>query len=491
VGSVSKQDLRSAVNEQAAADGRVLALLEAGNLDEANQLFDSLLTISPVTDDRGARASALILRAILAWRLGRTPLALELAADGWIELDAGPVEGAAAAQAIGRLGYLLDAVGRRAEALQMARRSVQIARDSGDPNALAHCLQRLGGELNLIAPDADPTHRRELFKQARHHLEEGLTLVTESRVHRSLLGALARSMAGLGELERAEELATRTIELSREIGYGWGICIGLWVLAAVRRQQNQPTQARSLLLQAAEAAEQVDDAALIQFVGMDLAEIGRELGDPATEVAALRYVLAACHRSVDTLREGLGQALEQRRLAVKAQRLAAAAQQAATRDPLTGLSNRLGLEQRAPVLLNAVAATHRVPWLILVDIDHFKRVNDIAGHPTGDAVLRQIATLLRAECRSGDLVARWAGDEFVVLLATKAGDHAGSAVAERIRATVAGCDWSLMGLDGLRPTVSIGVASGLHNLDRLFILADAALYRAKRRGRNRVELHMG
>ena len=490
MGSGNERDQRSTADERPSVDRRVLTLLEAGRVDEANQLFDRLLTESPASTDRLTRASALIFRAISAWRLGRIPLGLELAAEGWTELDAGPIEGAEAAQAIGRLGYLLDSIGRRGEALQMARRSVELARRSGDAEVLAHCLQRLGGGLNLIAMDADPAHRRELFGEARGHLEEAITLASEPRVYRSLLGTLARSLAGLGELDRAEELALRTIELSEQVDYGWGACVGRWVLSAVRRQQGSLPEARSQLLAAAKAAERVEDTALMQFVGMDLAEVGRELGDAATEVAALRYVLAASHRSIDTLREGLGQAIEQRRVAVRAQRLAVAAQQAAARDPLTGLGNRLGLEQSGPVLLNAVLATNRVAWLILVDIDHFKRVNDVAGHPTGDAVLRQIAKLLRAECRTGDLVARWAGDEFVVLLAAQPGEHAaGSAVAERIRAAVAASDWSLMGTDGLRPTVSVGVASGPCDLDVLFTLADAALYRAKRLGRNRVEVH--
>jgi diguanylate cyclase (GGDEF)-like protein len=490
LGSGIEPDRRAAADEQKSAERQVLTLLEAGRVDEANQLFDRLLTTPPPAGDSLVRASTLIFRAVSAWRLGRLPLALELAAEGWTELDAGPMEGAQAAQAIGRLGYLLDSIGQRGEALQMARRSVELARRSGDTDALAHCLQRLGGGLNLIAMDAGPRHRREHFAEARTHLEEALTLAREPRIYRSLLGTLARSLAGLGELDRAEELAVRTIELSEQVGYGWGACVGRWVLSIVRRQQGALPEARRHLLEAAKAAERVEDTALIQFVGMDLAEVGRDLGDTATEVAALRYVLAASNRSIDTLREGLGQALEQRRFAVRAQRLAAAAQQAAARDPLTGLANRLGLEQSAPVLLDAVVSTNRTAWLILVDIDHFKHVNDLAGHPTGDAVLRQVAKILRTECRTGDLVARWAGDEFVVLLAAHDGEHAaGPAVAERIRATVAACDWTLMGIARPRPTISIGVAGGPCDFDMLFSLADAAMYRAKRLGRNRVEVH--
>ncbi|HEY0636359.1 MAG TPA: GGDEF domain-containing protein [Pseudonocardiaceae bacterium] len=516
---------------------RVLTLLEAGRLDEANQLFDRRLWAPLPEGDRQAVAGTLIFRAVAAWRLGRTPLALELAADGWTELDAvlsdsrpgapagdsgfhggaavdglgavghgaygsgpygagaygaggygagPPIRSAEAAQAVGRLGYLLDCVGRRGEALRMARRSVELARLSGDTDVIAHCLQRLGGGLNIIAADSDEPE--PLFREALGHLEEGLTLVRDPRIHRSLLGALANALAGLGELGRAEEVATRTLELSEEADFGWGVCVGLWVLAAVRRRRGRAAEARELLLRAAEVAEHMADSMHMRSVGMELAAVGRELGDPATEVAALRYVLAAVQRCSDTLREGLGQALEQRRLAVQAHRRELAAQQAAARDPLTGLGNRLGLQQSAPVLLDSALAARRAPWLILLDVDHFKRVNDVAGHPTGDAVLCQLAGLLRRECRTGDLVARWAGDEFVVLLTADPADPvAGATVAERIRSAAAGLDWSLPGsLPG--PTVSIGVSTGPADLDVLFTQADAALYRAKRLGRNRVEV---
>jgi diguanylate cyclase (GGDEF)-like protein len=132
----------------------------------------------------------------------------------------------------------------------------------------------------------------------------------------------------------------------------------------------------------------------------------------------------------------------------------------------------------------------RTAWLVLVDVDWFKSVNDIAGHAAGDAALREIAQLLRRECRSDDLVARWAGDEFVVLLGDASGDRdAGPVVAERIRASVAGHDWTMVLGSGRRPTVSVGVANGPAVLDELFAAADLVLYQAKRQGRNRVAVY--
>lgn len=476
----------------AASDRKVVELLEAGKIDEANELFDSIISrpLATITD-RFALACTLVLRAVTAWRLGRTPIALELAAEGWTELEAGPLEGTSAAQALGRLGYLLDMVGRRSDALLITRRSVQVARDAGDPTTLAHCLQRLGGGLNIIATDADEPRRRSIYAEARQHLEEGLRLATEPRVRRALLGALARSTAGLGELDLAEKLAMQTVHSSTEANWFWGICAGQWVLADVCRQRGNPLRARALLLDAAQLAETVRDPILLQAIGLDLAAVARQLLDPATEVAALRHVVAAAQRSAETLREGLGQALEQRRFAVKAKRLAEAAQRAAARDPLTGLANRLGLEQTAPVLINSAITTGRAVWLVLVDIDHFKTINDIAGHPAGDSVLCEIARVLAKECRVGDVIARWAGDEFTVLLAAAPNERAdiGAVVAERIRAAVDNFEWTLTAVAQLRPTVSVGVAGGHTDLDSLFNAADAALYEAKRRGRNRVELY--
>jgi len=100
-----------------------------------------------------------------------------------------------------------------------------------------------------------------------------------------------------------------------------------------------------------------------------------------------------------------------------------AAQEAAARDPLTGLANRLGLERSAQQLLEGTASKGKVPWLVLVDVDWFKDVNDDAGHAAGDAALAGDRRLLRRECRSDDLVARWAGDEFVVLLRRRRSQH--------------------------------------------------------------------
>jgi diguanylate cyclase (GGDEF)-like protein len=470
-------------------DLEVRALYNAGRVPEANSLFDEVVTKVSPGADRWVRSAVLVNRAVMAWRLGRIPLALELAAEGWTDLDTDRSDSPAVAHTMGSLGYLMEGIGNRRAALDMLRLSVQVARRAGNTDVLAQCLQRLGGSLNFRACSGSPSAAPAIFEEALAYLDEGLGIVKDELHRRALLGACGRSLAGVGQLDKAEEMGEETLRLSLDADDLWGISVGNWVLAVVRREQDDLDEARTLASRAVTNAERINDTSLLLRFSTELADICHALGDAQGEAEALRRSMAASRTATETLQEGLGQALEQRRVAVQAQRLAVAAQEAAARDPLTGLANRLGLERAAAALLESTAARGKVPWLVLVDVDWFKNVNDDAGHATGDAALREIAALLRRECRSDDLVARWAGDEFVVLLGdTGPNMDVGPNVAERIRAAVDGHDWTMVLGAVRRPTVSIGVAAGPAKLDQLFAAADMALYRAKRHGRNRVEV---
>ncbi len=163
-------------------------------------------------------------------------------------------------------------------------------------------------------------------------------------------------------------------------------------------------------------------------------------------------------------------------------------------DSLTGVNNRRYLERR---LQEEIGRTRRQECplsCMYIDIDHFKKINDSAGHQGGDEVLQQIALLIKAELRLSDALGRFGGEEFVVLLIDAGLSHA-LVVAERIRASIAG--QPIMLLDGttLTVTVSIGVAElgdadRVHEIEKtaqqLVSRADEALYRAKESGRNRV-----
>lgn len=160
---------------------------------------------------------------------------------------------------------------------------------------------------------------------------------------------------------------------------------------------------------------------------------------------------------------------------------------AAHRDPLTGIGNRASLEQHLGREV-ALARRHHHPLsLLIIDIDWFKHVNDRHGHAVGDAVLRSVAHVIEEGLRGDDLLFRFGGEEFVVLLRDTRQDGA-AIVAERIRATVeaaiCACDGKDIGI-----TVSLGVATlREEDGDSLFDRADHALYQAKNQGRNRVML---
>jgi two-component system, cell cycle response regulator len=159
----------------------------------------------------------------------------------------------------------------------------------------------------------------------------------------------------------------------------------------------------------------------------------------------------------------------------------------ARRDPLTGLANRRAFEEDL-AREAARAARSRAPLsAIIVDVDHFKRVNDTHGHPAGDAVLAAVAARVGAALRRGDLLARLGGEEFGILLpATELA--AAAELAERVRARVAAEPVPVAGA-AIAVTVSAGCAAlGAGEADGRGLLAraDARLYDAKRGGRDRV-----
>jgi diguanylate cyclase len=151
-------------------------------------------------------------------------------------------------------------------------------------------------------------------------------------------------------------------------------------------------------------------------------------------------------------------------------------------DSLTGLPNRRAFEQG----MGGLRVAGRPASLLIVDVDHFKLVNDTHGHAAGDYVLQRLAKTLRSNLRHDDLLARLGGEELSILL-PGSGVPEATAVAERLRAAVEAMGLEWQGLP-LEVTISIGVAvgDGTTPASTLFTQADAALYAAKRGGRNRV-----
>ena len=155
-------------------------------------------------------------------------------------------------------------------------------------------------------------------------------------------------------------------------------------------------------------------------------------------------------------------------------------------DSLTALHNRRAFDERFADAFDQAQRYHRPLSLAVIDVDHFKRINDRCGHDVGDAVLRQLAQRIADGTRQSDFAARLGGEEFAVLLPETALFEA-LQFGEKLRASIAAEP-----LAGEHVTVSVGIASFPHShvesTSQFFRAADQALYRAKDNGRNRVEI---
>jgi len=263
------------------------------------------------------------------------------------------------------------------------------------------------------------------------------------------------------------------------------------VLEPSDAEQRRSRRSRSQLTSAGNSAQTVADS-LANRLGQTYA-LSHTLAAPL--VADGRMVGAVI---MSRRQERDWSATDRRLLAFSAEELSAALARAfafeeaeirANIDALTGLPNRRYLEE----LLATVGPRRRSGdrlGALMIDLDHFKRLNDRYGHATGDRVLRAVGERISAAVRADDTPTRYGGEEFAVVL-RRADPQQAVDVAERIREQI-----SLMSTDSLgvaeRVTVSIGVAvADSHVTDPTSLLGDAdeALYRAKREGRNRVALH--
>ncbi|MGE4246007.1 MAG: PleD family two-component system response regulator [Parvibaculaceae bacterium] len=161
----------------------------------------------------------------------------------------------------------------------------------------------------------------------------------------------------------------------------------------------------------------------------------------------------------------------------------------AVTDPLTGLFNRRYMETHVNMLADNAANRGKSLSLLIVDVDHFKPVNDTHGHAVGDRVLKELSERIRRNIRSIDLPCRIGGEEFMVALPDTSADVA-ARIGERLREAVSCRPFNVGAKDGpIGVTISVGVATlddGADTLESILKRADDALYRAKREGRNRV-----
>jgi diguanylate cyclase (GGDEF)-like protein len=242
-------------------------------------------------------------------------------------------------------------------------------------------------------------------------------------------------------------------------------------------------QSRELGYSAGLAGDRSDGSLNTVVVAVPLVKGSRLIG--VLEIALSRGVVKLDDDTVDVLVATAGHAAT----AIDAAQLYALSDTLSRSDPLTGLANRRQLDQDLELEVERAARYHRPLAFMMIDIDHFKRVNDTFGHARGDVVLAEVAALLRSHMRAGDTVYRYGGEEFAVL--ARETDVAGARlVADRLRRAVAE-RYDVKTEDDVAVTISGGIAAISPDIESAVDLvtgADRALYAAKRAGRNRVRV---
>jgi diguanylate cyclase (GGDEF)-like protein len=390
-------------------------------------------------------------------------------------------------------------------ALPFAERAVELSRLHRP--RLKRPLINLGGvraELALQAGLARDQMRRAM-DDAIALTQEALMLARADRdgwIERLTICNIAEYHMHVGDTDGAEQALAG---FTAAAGEPTDRCHAhyLHMLGRVLAGQNRLEEALSTLIACRELAMKANDLETAGPCNKDIADLLARLGDYRQALDAYRtfhelYVRQASHAAqrrarlyaleweTEHLRASVKAALEHvaqltatnHVLAQETERLL----RTATEDPLTGLHNR----RRLDLALLDLLTTRDSYALAMIDVDCFKQINDLYSHPVGDSALRAVATLLRGCARANDLVVRFGGDEFALLL--RAADLSTAApVCERLIAAARAQDWSALH-PGLRVTLSIGVAASHEagSQEELLSLADHRLYRAKREGRNRL-----
>ncbi|WP_229827678.1 diguanylate cyclase domain-containing protein [Klenkia taihuensis] len=484
-------DLHGGTDPGARVDTRTES---AGHAAAAIALVRSARAAFDASDDDLQRAAGLARHARIELLSRRVDAAMDEAVEAASLLDPALPPSPLLVHTLGALSAVLADLELMPLALDYQRRAhhtaLRLAEDEPGPGGTglvgdsaarlaALCAEVGEGLLDDDSPDAADPH----FTEARALAEESLAGLPEGDPHRPTAEVvLGSALVGLGEHDAAVATLQRVVAAVPAAQDRALLAAAELALGRALRRQDRGTDADDHLAHALALATEHGLPRLRRSALRELCTLHADLDDAARALPYLQAYLADELDRVDERRTRWVELFGRRKSLLETERAAGQLRRQAYEDPLTHLPNRRYAEGRLDGLLAAGAA----PALAVVDIDHFKAINDQAGHPGGDAVLRAVAQLLVDGVRDTDEVCRWAGDEFVILLPDTTAEQ-GERAMERIRASIATNDWSALGVD-VPVTISAGIASAARGDDRrtLFAAADGVLYDAKRSGRDRV-----
>ncbi|WP_182113789.1 MULTISPECIES: diguanylate cyclase [unclassified Actinotalea] len=464
---------------------RYFRYIEAIALQELGRHTDAVVAAEAILRELGDevhpawRAKALSVLVESRTRLGRHSAAIAAAAEAHFLLRAVPVQTYDHLSASVAVGLALRSINLLEEAdvvLATIRYGGRPEVDALVAGEVALLSAFWAASLLLIGRTADARERLvQCASRARRMVAAARTDGNDALVARGEV-VEAYAMLHLGErglaAARAAAAATRFAPRS-ELVETHLLQLVLAQSAADDGRLDEAVRLLTTLVGDADAAGRDVWAATARS---DLADVHEAITGPHPALALVRRVARDALARLWSEQEGRFAALNDRHqlreLTAETTRIGEVLMQ----DPLTRLGNRR--------LIDAAAEQHVVDrWAVFVDVDDFKAINDGHSHATGDRVLRRVAGILRSQARESDVVARFGGDEFLVLLT--GGSDAAVALAERVHATVRQHPWEELA-PGLRVTVSVGAGPTTDTPGDRWAEADAALLAAKRAGRDRV-----
>jgi len=478
-----------------------LALYQA--LADSTGEAETLNVLCMVYNDLGLHRDALE-HAIRALRLARTMHDRRL--ECW---------------ALNRVGVSYEFLEDPRLALQYVQQALDLARElpRHDEELFAALNNLAGGEIkvaNEAMREGDFDRAEASLATARRHAEEALELARRSgNTHRETLalGNLAQAISHGPDRRQAQALLEQYQALARQHGYQRELVSADFDMACLLRQDGRHALAALRLEQLLTDIDDEDDALRLS-IEHALYDSYKALGRYEQALAHLERHAALERKQLKARAQAQARVLlarleiDQARLETVHARIDAELQRLRTReleqehqalrmhaevlgreareDALTGLHNRRAIDEALPGLLDRSRSEQAPIAVAMADLDNFKTINDRFGHGVGDQVLSTLAQILRAKTRGADLLARVGGEEFIIVLGRTPIDLAHE-ICERLRQAVAQHAWHELASD-LQVTISVGLVAGEPEdaQHALIERADAALYEAKRRGRDRV-----
>jgi diguanylate cyclase (GGDEF)-like protein len=481
--------------------------------ETALDAFDEALHAFEDANDAKGMARTLREISFVHDTLGDLPRALDYQFRA-LEIDEHTGDPSGRATTLRMIGIVHSKSGDPATGLDFYRKSLALCTRPEDAIERGKTLNNIGINLKSLGRyvEARTTlqEAHDVFVALGLPLQQSATLNNLGLVHECL-----------GDVVGAERTLRDALDMSEATGYRYGVAHASLSLGKLCIAQGRCDEARRWLDAALDTCERHRLKPTQYECHEALSELHRITGDPVAALshyqrfhalerevlseaasnklraAQIQYELAAAKREADLERsrqEALTRAnaeLEALNISLTEANLQKTMlldqlERQTYEDALTGLPNRRRLDQRLTEEF-ALALRHGRPLAVAIaDIDHFKSVNDRFSHAVGDAALRGLAKLLMSQVRHTDLVARFGGEEFVLVL-VETDAEAALRVCEKLRMAVANHTWSAIH-PGLTLTLSIGVCADttLPGHERMLAMADRNLYSAKAAGRNRV-----